>query len=215
MYDADRVIDHERACRAHRRHPGMMHRAAGFLVGFVTAAGLAAVVVWLLFWQSGVRLDLSRPTVVRHIQQLQRLETVVYSLEKIVTGSQESRYLPRLLAGDRLLLIVHGEVTAGIDLGRVDASAVRISGRSIALDLPAPEIFSTRIDNERTQVYARETGLFTSPDPNLESEVRREAERQIRQAALDDGILSNAAANARLTLATFVKGLGFEEVEVR
>jgi hypothetical protein len=189
--------------------------AAGFLAGFVAASTLAAVVVWALFWQSGVRLDLSRPTVVQHIQQLQRLETVVYRMEKIVTGSQESRYLPRLLAGDRLLLIVHGEVTAGVDLARLDSSAVAITGRSIALDLPAAEVFSTRLDNDRTQVYTRETGLFTRPDPNLESEVRREAERQIHQAALDSGILANAGANARLTLTTFIKGLGFDQVEVR
>jgi hypothetical protein len=188
---------------------------AGFAAGFVAALTVAVLVVWALFWRSGIRLDLSRPTVVRHIQQLQRLETVVYSLEKIVSGTQESRYLPRLLAGDRLLLIVHGEVTAGVDLARLDAAAVRIAGRSIALDLPPAEVFSTRLDNERTQVYARETGLFTSPDPNFESEVRREAERQIRQAALDGGILANAAANARLTLSTFIQGLGFDNVDVR
>ena len=204
--------DHSTAPGRPRRKLGGL---IGFLVGFAMALGLAALAVWALFWRSGIRLDLSRPTVVQHIQQLQRLETVVYRMEKIVSGSQESRYFPRLLAGDRLLLIVHGEVTAGIDLGRLDASAVRISGRSIALDLPAPEIFSTRLDNDRTQVYVRETGLFTSPDPNLESEVRREAERQVRQAALDGGILPNAAANARLTLTTFIKGLGFDAVAVQ
>ena len=63
--------------------------------------------------------------------------------------------------------------------------------------------------------HARETGLFTSPDPNLESDVRREAERQVRQAALDGGILRTAEANARTTLTTFLKGLGFETVQFR
>jgi hypothetical protein len=81
--------------------------------------------------------------------------------------------------------------------------------------MPASDIFSTRIDNTRTRVYSRETGLFTSPDPNLESEVRREAERQVRQAALDGGILAAASSNARTTLTTFLKGLGFETVRFR
>jgi hypothetical protein len=197
---------------------GRLRRSAtglgGFVAGFVLALALAGLIMWALFWRSGIRLDLSRPTVVQHIQQLQRLETVVYRMEKIVSGSQDNPYLPRLLAGDRLLLIVHGEVTAGVDLGRLDGSAVRITDRTIALTLPAAEVFSTRLDNERTQVYTRETGLFTSPDPNLESEVRREAERQVHQAALESGILANAAANARLTLTTFIKGLGFDEVTV-
>jgi hypothetical protein len=76
-------------------------------------------------------------------------------------------------------------------------------------------VFSTRIDNDRTRVYARETGLFTHADPNLESDVRREAERQVRQAALDAGILPTATTNARATVTTFLKGLGFEQVELK
>jgi len=47
-------------------------------------------------------------------------------------------------------------------------------------------------------------------DPNLESDIRREAERQVRQAALDNGILRTAAANARTTMTSFLRGLGFE-----
>ncbi|HEX5217742.1 MAG TPA: DUF4230 domain-containing protein [Vicinamibacterales bacterium] len=188
---------------------------SGFVSGFVLAAVLAAVAGWALFFRGGLRLDMSRPTVVHQVQQLQRLETVVYSMEKIVTGSQENRYLPAFLAGDRLLLIVYGDVTAGIDLGALDVEAVQVDGTAITMTLPAPEIFSTRLDNARTRVYSRETGLFTSPDPNLESEVRREAERQVRQAALDGGILRNAAANAQTTLTTFLRGLGFQTVQFR
>ena len=198
-----------------RRPRAMFAGVSGFVAGFLLAALLAAVCGWALFFRGGVRLDMSRPTVVHQVQQLQRLETVVYSMEKIVTGSQESRYLPSFLAGDRLLLIVYGDVTAGIDLAALDVEAVQVDGTAITMTLPAPDIFSTRIDNSKTRVYSRETGLFTSPDPNLESEVRREAERQVRQAALDGGILKNAAANAQTTLTTFLRGLGFQTVQFR
>jgi hypothetical protein len=136
-------------------------------------------------------------------------------MEKIVSGSQESRYLPRYLAGDRIQLIVSGEVTAGVDLAHLDAEALQIGNGVVTIAMPPPEIFSTRIDNAKTRVYTRETGLFTSPDPNFESDVRREAERQVHQAALDGGILPTAAANARTTLTTFLKGLGFEAVQFR
>ena len=112
---------------------------------------------------------------VQHIQQLQRLETVVYNMEKIVSGGQDNKYLPRMLAGDRILLIVHGEVTAGVDLGALDPSQLSIDGKSVAIRLPEATVFSTRLDNARTRVYTRETGLFSSPDPELESDVRREA----------------------------------------
>ena len=186
-----------------------------FLVGVVAAGALAAVVSWLLFFQSGLRIDLSRPAVVQRIQRLQRLETVVYSMEKIVTGTQDNAYLPRMLAGERILLIVHGEVVAGIDLARLEDAKVDIKGRRIEIELPPAEVFSARLDNERTQVYSRETGLFTKPDPNLESQVRREAERQVRQSAIEGGILKTAAENGRATLTGVLEGLGFESVVIR
>jgi hypothetical protein len=197
-----------------RPRAGVLSGVAGFFVGFVLALVLAIGAGWLVFFRGGSRVDLSRPTVVQQIQQLQRLETVVYSMEKIVSGSQESRFLPRVLAGDRLLLIVHGDVTAGVDLAALDPSNVKVDGTSVDLRLPEPTIFATRVDNSRTRVYTRETGLFSSPDPELESETRREAERQLTQAALDGGILRTAAANARNTLTSLLLGLGFETVNV-
>jgi hypothetical protein len=57
--------------------------------------------------------------------------------------------------------------------------------------------------------------LFSSADPNLESEVREEAERQLLQAALQDGILKTAADNARSTVSGMLKGFGFREVDLR
>ena len=187
--------------------------------GFIAGLAAAAIVVFAVYRiglvSSGPRFDTSAPAVVRQVRSLQRLETVVYAMDKIVAGGYENRYLPRMLAGDRLLLIVYGDVTAGVDLGRVEASSLNIDGRTVRLTLPAAEVFSTRIDNQRTRVYSRETGLFSSVDPDLETDVRKEAERQVRQAALDGGILETAAANASATLKSFLQGLGFQHVEIR
>jgi hypothetical protein len=190
--------------------------AVGFLAGSILAATIVAAVIWAgRFWSGGLRIDTSRPTVVRQVQQLQRLETVVFRMDKIVSGGYDSRYLPPFFAGDRLLLLVSGDVTAGVDLGGIDVSNVSVDGQTVRLKIPEPELFVARIDNDRTRVYSRETGLFTRVDPNLESEVRREAERQVRQGALDGGILQAATANARTTLTSFLRGLGFKQVEVR
>jgi hypothetical protein len=40
------------------------------------------------------QVDVSQPTVVNKIQQLQRLETVVYTMDKVVSGEKESAILP-------------------------------------------------------------------------------------------------------------------------
>ena len=46
-------------------------------------------------------INVNQPTVVRQIQQLQRLETVSYTMDKIISGERDNAYLPKFLAGDR------------------------------------------------------------------------------------------------------------------
>ena len=159
------------------------------------------------------KIDVSQPTVVNKIQQLQRLETVVYTMDKVVSGERENPILPNFLAGDRLLMVVHGEVVAGVDFSALKSGDVAVVGRKVVLRLPSAQVFSTRIDNQRTKVYSRQTGLLVPVDPNLETQVRQEAERQLQQAALLDGILKTANTNARSTLTSLLQGLGFEQVE--
>jgi hypothetical protein len=161
----------------------------------------------------GTEINVSQPTVVNKIQQLQRLETVVYTMDKVVSGEKQNPILPNFLAGDRLLMVVHGEVVAGVDFSGLKSGDVAIEDRKVVLRLPTAQVFSTRIDNERTKVYSRQTGLLVPVDPNLETEVRQEAERQLQQAALLDGILKTANTNAHSTLTSLLEGLGFERVE--
>jgi hypothetical protein len=158
-------------------------------------------------------IDVSQPTVVDRIQQLQRLETVVYTMDKIVSGAKENPIFPDFLAGDRLLLLVHGEVVAGIDFSSLKPGDVRVEGKEVHLHVPAAQVFSTRLDSAKTRVYSRQTGLLVPTDPNLESQVRQEAERQLTEAALADGILSTAQQNANQTITSLLQGLGFEKID--
>jgi hypothetical protein len=185
----------------------------GALVSLSTGLGLLHLIGILRGGRTLINVD--QPTVVRQIQQLQRLETVSYTMDKIISGEHANTYLPKFLAGDRLLLVVHGEVVAGINLAGLQPGDVLIQGQKVSIHLPPAEVFSTRIDNTRTRVYSRDTGLFSSPDPNLESEVREEAERQLKQAALQDGILKTAADNARNTISGMLKGFAFHETDFR
>lgn len=160
-----------------------------------------------------MQVTMSESTVVRSIQQLQRLETVVFKLDQVVT-EERTGALPPVLVGDRILLIVHGDVTAGIDLAKLRPEDVHINDRHITVKLPPAEIFATRTDTNRTRVYSRDTGIFTSPDPQLESQVRRRAEGQLTAAALKEDILATARQNARSTITSLLRSLGFERIEV-
>jgi hypothetical protein len=194
-----------------------------FVFGFTSAVILllllshsdsSGVGRWMRNTFGSARLGTDQPTVVQRIQKLQRLESVKFTLEQVVTGERQIRFLPQSLAGERILLIVHGEVFAGVDLGKLQPSDVDVKDKRVKITLPRAEIFSTRLDNNRTRVFSRETGLLVQADPNLESEVRAEAERQMQQGALDDGILNTASANAKATVTALLRALGFVDVEL-
>src|SRR5580692_399372 len=216
--------------QAPRGTPEKSRSLYSWVLGALLGAALTFVLLGAVAWLSTglgllhlignlrggrTQFNVDQPTVVHQIQQLQRLETVSYTMDKIISGEHGNAYLPKFLAGDRLLLVVHGEVVGGINLAGLQPGDVLVEGQKVSIHLPAAEVLSTRIDNARTRVYSRDTGLFSSPDPNLESEVREEAERQLLQAALQDGILKIAADNARNTISGMLKGFGFHEVDIR
>ncbi len=192
---------------------GVILGGAVVLIASRVTTDSAAQGLWHALTARSSRIDLSRPAVVHRIQQLQRLETVVYSMDKIVVGQREGKILPDFLVGDRLLLLAEGQVVAGVDFAKLQLTDVSLDRKAIRVRLPAAEIFFTRLDSQNTRVYSRETGLLVPVDPTLETEVRQQAEQQLHDAALQDGILNTAQQNARTTVAGLLKGLGFENVE--
>ena len=190
--------------------------ALGFFV-HSARAGLAGRIASLITGRPLVTV--SAPDVVDKIQRLNRLETVVYSLDTVVESHESSAVLPDALAGDRLLMIVHGQTVAGIDFNKLKPEGVQITegrdGRSVRLALPPSEVFLTTIDNAKTRVYARDTGLFVRADPNLESATRARAQGELQQAAMSDGILDAASRNARDTVRAMLEGLGFAHVQLQ
>jgi hypothetical protein len=209
-----------------RRANSLLVWILGILAGVLLTIIIAGTAIWLatgigllqlmsIFRAGRTQMNVDQPTVVRQIQQLQRLETVSYTMDKIISGGSDNPYLPKFLVGDRLLLLVHGDVIAGVNLAKVQTGDVSVRGRDISIRLPPAEVFSTRIDNAKTRVYSRDTGLFSSADPNLESAVRQEGERQLQQSALQDGILKAADQNARTTISSMLQGLGFSQVTIQ
>lgn len=153
----------------------------------------------------------SGPVVLEEIQRLNRLETCRYNGNVIVRGDTEG-VLPTWLVGDRILFVGHGEVVAGIDLSHLTADDVRVQAGHVSLHLPSAEILHTRLDNRQSEVYERQTGIFSKPDMTLETKVRVEAEERIRQAAVDNGVLKNADEKARAAMRGQLQLLGFQDI---
>lgn len=150
-------------------------------------------------------------TIVHEVRSLARLETIKFSLEKIITAETRQGVFGWLV-GDSLLFVAHGEVIAGVDLNKLSPDDLRLENDVLYVTLPEAEVFVVAIDNQQSYVYDRDTGIFTHGEVNLETEARRAAELEIEESALEDGILDLAAQNAESFLGRLFIDLGYARV---
>ena len=179
-------------------------------------AALAAVVIFLRPIDGGLSVR-SGPSVVVAVRDLARLETVEYHIERVIDLRDSQSLLFGLIrTEDAILFVAVGQVTAGVDLGELSADDVVVDQRqgTAAITLPPPRVLSTRLDSEKSWVFARTTGVLARRQEDLETRARREAERSLEQNAIEDKILERARVNAERTVAAFVRSLGYENVTV-
>ena len=148
---------------------------------------------------------------IREVQALARLETIRYTIEKVITAETNQGALA-IFFGDRLLFVAHGYVIAGIDMGKVKSEDLWLDGGTLNVRLPASEVLVATLDNDKSYVYDRQTGFFTQVDPALETQARQVAEQEILKAALEDDILAQATTNAQTSLRWFFETLGYQQI---
>lgn len=151
-------------------------------------------------------------TIIRDIRALARLETIQFTIEKVITAEKNQENIVARLFGDKLILVAHGNVIAGFDLSKVGADQIEVKDGVLFISLPEPEIFVAALDNEKSYVYNRDTGLLTKGDIHLESTARAAAEDAIETAAIEDGILELARQNGETYLSRLLSDLGYPNV---
>lgn len=150
--------------------------------------------------------------VVLAVRSLNRLESAEFVIEKVIIKEAGQGALG-VLFGDRLIFVAHGNVIAGVDLSKMQVSDIQVlpSGKAYVV-LPAAEILVVNIDNGKSYVVDRETGLLTKGDVNLETEARREAEDEIEKAALEANLLDRAQVSAEANIRQLLAQLGYPDV---
>ena len=150
-------------------------------------------------------------SIIHEMRSLSRLETIQYSVEKIITaeiGQDEFKFL----FGDRLIFVAHGNVIAGIDLADINPDDIEVEGEELIIHLPEPEVFIATLDNDKSYIYDRSLGILTKGDTNLETNARKVAEEEILKAAIEDGIIEKASINGEVFLDRFLQNFGYKKV---
>jgi hypothetical protein len=188
-----------------------MLKKAAVWVGFAALVFAVGLLAGFVFSRTGLlkfpaRFDTA--VLLQRVQTLSQLVTVKYVLEKVVVLDDVKWY------GDsRVILVAHGVVKAGINLEGMQPGDFAVSEAKIKIKLPRPSITDVYLDDRRTEVLERSTGVMRVFDKDLEQSARRQAVDDLRLAARENGILKDADERARAQLASLLHQMGFAEVE--
>jgi hypothetical protein len=154
-------------------------------------------------------------SVVQQVQTLADLVSVKYVMEKVVIlDAPPETIWGQFVQGDnRVLLLAHGIVKAGINLKDIAPADVSVSGKSIIVRLPAAHITDCYLDEDQTKVIDWKLGFLRAFDKDLEQTARRQAVADIRSASVASGILRDASERAQWQLAVFLHEAGYDHVE--
>lgn len=199
-------------------------RAVVLATGAVVAACLIAAVTLSALLRprlppaSTSRLEVApTPNVIVAMRELARLETQTFHMERVIELTDEQTHLFGLVKSkDALLLVAAGDVTAGIDLQKLHDEDVRVDwpNKTVRVSLPAPEVFSVSLDNEKTHVVTHTTDTLAERREDLEGKARAQAESTMRSGAVEGGILSRAKDAGERQVRGLLRSLGFETIQI-
>lgn len=190
-------------------------RAGSIIIGAVLVAGLYFIIAGVarLSPFGGEEYTQVGPTVVDSVRDVAKLTTVEMVEYTTVEKGNNFGWL-NWARGDRIFLFAVARIGAGVDMDQMTTDSFEVDGDTgrVTVQLPAPEIIFVEVDSNATQVFDRDTGLFTKGDPQLESDARQVAQEVLVNSALEHGILEKAEENAKITIANFLRGVGYAEV---
>lgn len=151
------------------------------------------------------------PVVIKQIQSMSRLQTTTYTLEQAIVREKPPWFL-WTFGGQKLLLIVHGKVTAGVDLGKLGVQNIKMSEetKTVHIQLPPAEIFDSFLVDDKTRIYDYDKGFLGSVDVKLIEDTREQGLDQIVRAACEDGVLDRATKDAQVSMAQLLLATGVQ-----
>ena len=187
-----------------------MWRTLKFYFLSAVIVGLAGLALYYRYFPQRVGREtlVESPAILRQIQPLNDLITVRYNIQKVI-GLTEQK-VP--FGSEQVLMLVQAKVSGGVNLA---AATARRAGTTVVIQLPPASILDAALDDKETKVWDRSKTWWTpwvSLNPDLEQSARRNALEDVRLAAVQMGILSNAQQNAETILRNFLQTIGFNQV---
>lgn len=191
----------------------------------VLLIGLAAIVFAIYTAQNLSKEKpietITREGVVTQIQQLNRLQTVAFSVDTVITSERPGSWMKLWQDEQKGLFIARGRVEAGIDLSALTPEMVQVVQPDIQsntnvgeteegdantpvsmmpqidITLPPSEIFSVYLDD--IEIYDWQTGAFgmMQVDPKIWEQAQSMAKKEVLERACRGDVMNMALKNAQ------------------
>ena len=217
--DSHSSVDKNNAKRPQAKKPISM------LSWLVLLIGLAALAFAIYSLQNLTKEEpietITREGVVMQIQKLNRLETVAFSVDTIITSQKTGSWMKLWQDEQKGLFIARGRVEAGIDLSALTPEMVQVVAPAeaaiknaesvdannpvsimpqIHITLPPSEIFSVYLDD--IEIYDWQTGAFgmMQVDPKILQQAQSMAKKEVLERACRGDVMNLALENAQTQL---------------
>ena len=191
----------------------------------VLMIGLAALIFAIYSLQKSSKEEpietITREGVVMQIQKLNRLETVAFSVDTVITSQKAGSWMKLWQDEQKGLFIARGRVEAGIDLSALTPEMVQVVAPAeaaiknaesvdannpvsimpqIHITLPPSEVFSVYLDD--IEIYDWQTGAFgmMQVDPKILQQAQSMAKKEVLERACRGDVMNMALENAQTQL---------------
>jgi len=175
--------------------------------------GLLLAVLLLTASCSG-RLKKATEAELHELSAAGELVTCEYTVSKVIKADD---VVPWKIGDRKILFSCNAYLRAGVDMADYQPSKTVIDPerKSVILVLPPPKVLSVNIPPEEVrQVYSHVTGLRTDYSAEERTRLLQQGEEAIRREIPRLGIIPDAQSNAVAFFDSFLRRLGYEEINI-
>jgi hypothetical protein len=183
---------------------------------FACAIALLAVVIAVAIWSRTMQVP-AQPATHGAVPTLREIQSLSYLVTaRIEVSDVQEVHLNGFTGGMNAVILVRGDVLAGVDLSQARFESVDDSTRTAVLDLPQPRATDPRLDHRRTRIFAlKESGLWLmvpgggGTSAQVIDRGYEEAQRSLAVACEEPQLLARARGQAESVLSTLLKAEGW------
>ena len=155
----------------------------------------------------------SSSAIMEKISYVKELSLVRYNYNGVISYKDYMKFmnLQVPLTEKSFLIRYNGYVKAGIDMQK---ASVDVSGKSIKVHLPKPEIQETVIDEKAIQVYDESMNILNPVSVEDYKKAIVGEKNKISQEAVKQGILTESSDQAHKFITSVLTDLGFEKIDI-